>query len=81
MNKHGKASTVNIFHGPVLVIKKKKRSKVPKKEAFNMEMPGSLQCVLNLNLQSGSYFFYYYFILFFFFRIRSSPRQVKKMQA
>lgn len=81
MNKHGKASTVNIFHGPVLVIKKKKRSKLPKKEAFNMEMPGSLQCVLNLNLQSGSYFFYYYFILFFFFRIRSSPRQVKKMQA
>lgn len=50
-----------------------------------MEMPGSLQCVLNLNLQSGSYFFYYYFILFFFFlelgvlqdklkRCRHSPR-------
>lgn len=49
-----------------------------------MEMPGSLQCVLNLNLQSGSYFFIIILSFFFFLelgvlqdklkRCRHSPR-------
>lgn len=65
MNKHGKASTVNIFHGPVLVIKKKKQTS--KKGSIQHGDAWKLTVCFELKFAVWELFFYYYFILFFFF--------------
>lgn len=85
MNKHGKASTVNIFHGPVLVIKKKKKKQSSKKGSIQHGDAWKLTVCFELKFAVWELFFLLLFYLIFFFlelgvlqdklkRCRHSPR-------